>query len=94
MRTWWTRRKDVARDHSPVVKIQMNANSVNDMRREDPKVSNVVSLTARGITSASACSADRPTLRRKQAARREKDMVKAAREGKMEGCRDQVERGG
>ena len=56
--------------------MERAANSVTDKPREAPKVSNALSLRARGIGSALACSADRPMLRRKKDTRREKDIVK------------------
>jgi hypothetical protein len=68
--------EDEVREPLPVVKMERNASSVNDMPREAPEVSKVVSLMARGIASALARSADRPMLRSKQATRREKDIGK------------------
>lgn len=56
--------EDVALGHIPVVKMETIANSVNDRPREEPKVSNVVSLMARGNASALARSADRQMPRR------------------------------
>jgi hypothetical protein len=59
-----------------VAKIESAASSVNEMPREAPKVSKVLSLRARGMGRALARWADRPMLRRKKGTRREKVIVK------------------
>ena len=80
---------DVVGDYIPVVKIERNASSVNEMPREAWKVSKVVCLREIGNARALACLADRQMQRRKEAStRREEDIVKGSRRkggGKMLG---------
>jgi len=78
---------DVVRDYIPVVNMERNASSVNEMPREASKASKVVCL--REIGRALACLADRQMQRRKEAStRRKEDIVKGSRRrggGKMMG---------
>ncbi len=68
--------EDVVRDRSPVVKMERNANSINDMPREAPKVSKDACLRERGMASALACLANRHMLKRKKTARGDNNIGK------------------